>query len=342
MTTSLTSYRPLFLDRVLDLLWCQWSSLGVAGHAEDWQGGLIDPEALVLATCFFGRFDARLFDAMLEWTGINGRYLNVGRVWRILSDQKLAGEATFRALAETAMTSVTAAKWAKTRRAPGEARSPEPFFFLRDGRPMPVVGELDPGFVRHGFLRDRYEPRRVAHAFRPERPANLLLRLRAMFGVNARCEIIAYLLVNRTGSPREIARQTGYFPATIANALAEMRDSGFVIARPEGRRRVHRLVPDTWQALLVGTSLPRWRGWASIFGALESIWNLLRSDGLDRESPLAQASTLRRMLLGTVVERVETNVPEVVFGDLTAFPGEALLPHFLARANEFLDALNRT
>ena len=65
----------------------------------------IDPEALVLTTCTFGRHDAGLFDAMLEWAGISGRYLNVQRCKRMLATRALSGEAVFRALADTTMPS---------------------------------------------------------------------------------------------------------------------------------------------------------------------------------------------------------------------------------------------
>ena len=196
MTMSLTSYSATYLDRLLELLWRQWSSLGVSGQSPPWEGGVIDPEALLLTTCTFGRYDNRLFDAMVEWTGINGRYVNVQRCKRMLATRDFGGETVFRALAESTRTSNTAAKWAKVGQAPDRAPSPVPLFFLKDGRPIPVVGEPDPIFARHGFDRERYAPRRVAQAFRPERPENLLMRLRALRGVNARCEILSYLLVN--------------------------------------------------------------------------------------------------------------------------------------------------
>jgi len=348
MTMSLISYRSTFLERVLDLLWRQWSSLGIAGSADDWRGGLIDPEALVLTTCSFGRYDARLFDAMLEWTAINGRYINIQRCKRIQANHALAEDAVFRAFAATAETSASSAKWAKIHKTPSTPRispssspSPQPMFILKDGHPMPVVGSADPTFAQFGLLRDRYEPRGVAQSFRPDLPANLLLRLRAMFGVNARCEIIAYLLVNRSGSPREISRRTHYYPATIANALAEMRDSGFVISRSVGRRRVHRLVSQTWNPLLLGTADPRWLVWPPIFEALEAIWRHLCNEKLDQESTMSQASALRRVLLGSVVERLEENVPELVFGDLKAYPGEELTPIFLDKIAALFKVLTR-
>lgn len=339
MAMSLTSYRAPFLDRVLDLLWRQWSNLGVGGQPQPFQGGVIDPEALLLTTCTFGRHDARLFDAMIEWTGINGRYVNVQRCKRMLGTRGLSGAAVFRALADTTQTSNTRAKWGNVGKAPKEASPSEPLFFLKDGRPMPLVGEADPIFTRHGFERDRYAPRGVAQAFRPERPESLLLRLRALLGVNARCEIFAYLLVNGEGSPREIARRTDYFPATVANALSEMRDSGFVVARTAGRRRVHRLVPAAWGDLLLAGARPTWRVWPPIFGALEALWALLRREDLAQESELAQASALRRVLLESVVEPIEAHIPDVVFGDVRAYSGEALIPHFIQAVSRLLDAL---
>ena len=178
MKTSLTKYRADFRDQVLDLLWRQWTSLGVAGHGERWRGSPIDPEALLLLTCTAGRNDARLFDAMVEWVGVNGQYLNVQRLKRIISTEEFAGEQVVRAVAATASDSVSAAKWARTRTIDRRGGS-APLFYLKDGRPIPTVQERDPVFEEHGFLRDKYEARGVVQAFRPEPTANLVLRLRA-------------------------------------------------------------------------------------------------------------------------------------------------------------------
>ena len=285
MKMSLPGFRPAYLSRVLDLLWRQWSTLGVAGHGTGWQGALIDPEALLLFSCTMARHDARLFDAMLEWLGINGRYINVQRLKRILAEEHFTGGGVFSALAATVKDSVSAAKWARSAEVkPGDevkadAENLEPLFYLQDGRPLPVVGESDPVFAMHGYLRDRVEPRGVAAPFQPESAANLILKLRAMFGVNARCEIMAYLLLNRSGSPRSVARTTYYFPATISKMLGEMRDSGYVISRMEGRRRHHTLVPDTWRDLLLGETRPAWVIWPRLFGALETIWTFLSDEG---------------------------------------------------------------
>ena len=73
MKMLLTSFRREFHDRLLDLLWRQWTALGVTGQVSPCKRTVLDPEALLLISCTVGRHDARLFDAMLEWLQVNGR-----------------------------------------------------------------------------------------------------------------------------------------------------------------------------------------------------------------------------------------------------------------------------
>lgn len=338
MKLSLTNCRADFRDQVLDLLWRQWTTLGVTGYGTQWRGSLIDPEALLLLTCSAGRHDARLFDAMVEWVGTNGRYLNVQRLKRIISTETFKGKQVVRAVAATTSDSVSAAKWATTRRVTYKGE-PAPLFYLKDGRPLPIVKEHDPIFKEHGFLRDKYEARDVVQGFRPEPAANLILRLRALLGVNARCEIIAYLLLNDQGSPSSLARDVYYFPLTISKAMAEMRDSGYLTSRVNGRRRDHRLVPGAWRDLFLGDERPPWIVWPRLFRALEAFWLFLWDGDLVKKEPLAQASSLRRLLLDVIVDKTETCGLSFAFGDLSAYPGDQLIPFAWQRIMAFLDCV---
>jgi len=341
MVALLTDFRRAFREHALDLLWRQWTTLGVAGHGRDWQGAPIDPEALLLASCTMARHDARLFDAMLEWMGVNGRYVNIQRLKRILGHESFTGGRVLQAVAAMTMDSASTAKWRLSASAPESGREPVPFFCLKNGRPMPLVGEPDATFLRYGLLRDRYEPRQVAGAFRPEPVANLLLRLRALIGVNARAEIMAFLSVNGRGSPRSVARHIYYTPATVTKTMNEMRDSGYLISRMEGRRRCHKLVPDAWRELLLGKTAPVWVVWPRLLSALEDLWVFLLERDLDGKSPLAQASALRRMAVGSFVEKLDMSIPDFAFGDVSTHPGEALIPFFTARVVETFDHLHR-
>ncbi|MFH1132137.1 MAG: hypothetical protein V1754_12430 [Pseudomonadota bacterium] len=331
---SLTDFKATYRQQILDLLWRQWTSLGVSGHSADWQGAVIDPEALLLASCTMARYDARLFDAMLEWLAINGKYINVQRLKRILSTEPFSGARVLKAVAATIATSVSVAKWASLVER-SKDRGDEPLFFLGDGKPMPVVAQHDPIFAEHGLFRDRFKSRSVAARFNAEASPNLILRLRAFMGVNARCEILAFLLLNHRGSPRAIAHDTYYFPATIAKTLGEMRDSGFLVSRVEGRHHYHSVVPDTWKKLFLVKNKAGWIVWPRLLGALETLWIFLEKEDLDCKSALAQASALRRVLM-PVIDNFEKSLPDFTFGDPSSRHGEALLPFFMERVTELL------
>ena len=110
MKTLLAGFRTTFREQALDLLWRQWVAMGVAGHGAAWQGAPIDPEALLLCTCTVARYDARMFDAMLEWMAVNGRHINVQRLTRMLGNEAFGGERLFRAVAAVTRDSVSSAK----------------------------------------------------------------------------------------------------------------------------------------------------------------------------------------------------------------------------------------
>jgi len=337
----LTNFRSEYRDRLLTIVWRQWTALGVAGSQEGWDGSVIDPEALLLITCSIARSEPRLFDAVLEWLQLNGLFINVQRLKRMLRDETFTGETVLRAVAGKTSTSVSQAKW-ETLAHPPENRPdvPAPLFFLSTGGPLPVAKNKDEAFASYGFLREHFIERGVAERFRPEEKSTLLLRLRALLGVNARCEILQFLLVNSGGSPRAIARDCYYFPATISKAMSEMSRSGFLGSTTEGRRRYYRLKPDLWRELLLGSKPSlSWVVWPRIFSALEQIWLFL--DEMYRKNPEApiQASALRRVLRRDSVSRLEGRGREVIFGDEPGYPEEKLIPYFVEQTRTLLDWL---
>ena len=316
---------------------------GNCGAGSTLDGFVIDPEALFLFSCTVSRYDARLFDAIQEWLGVNGNLINVQRLKRILKEEHFAGEPVLAAIAAATTDSVNQAKWSRIAggvQYPKDETDPQPLFYLESGKPMPVVRDRDPQYAEYGFIRDQFEARGVAEPFRPERPANLLLRLRALLGVNARSEVFEYLLVNRVGSPRAIAADCYYSPATIIKTMAEMKLSGFVASRTQGRRKLYSLSPDTWRGLFIDPSSNlTWVVWPRVFSALEQIWVFLDAGELATKSPLEQSSSLRRLLTGGVISQLERGLPEFMFGDPTQHPAELLIPFFTARLGTVLQSL---
>lgn len=343
MQNQLIDFRPVFLDRVLDVIWRQWTTAGISGQGKAWTGSVIDPEALLLFSCTVGRYDARLFDAIQEWLTVNGNFVNVQRLKRILKEERFAGEPVLAAIVGATTTSVNQAKWSQIAgkpQIPNNETESQPLFYRESGQPLPVVRHHDPQYAEYGFIRDTFEARGVAEPFHPAQPGNLLLRLRALLGVNARSEVFEYLLINTIGSPRAIAADCYYFPATISKAMVEMSRSGFVAFRTQGRRKLYRLSPDTWRGLFLDRANNlTWIVWPRLFSALEHVWVFLDNTGLSTRSPLEQASSLRRLLTESVIPKLERSLPGFTFGDLAQHPAEKLIPYFTTRLTTVLQSL---
>ena len=84
MKASLYNYRNTLLETLLDFLWRAWASVGITGHGNSSIKQIVDPEALLLFTASLGRYDQRLFDEVLEWLHINGRFINIQRLKNIM------------------------------------------------------------------------------------------------------------------------------------------------------------------------------------------------------------------------------------------------------------------
>jgi len=334
---QLNAFNEDLQKRVLDLIWRQWTALGIHGYGASWEGSPVDPDALLLFSCTVARQDARLFDAMVEWMEHNGRYLAVTRVRRMLGSGDFAGEQVLHAVVQATADSEIAPKWKRlSSRFECEAGE-EPLFYLSGGKPLPVVGEPDPRFLEWGLVRDRYHSRGVAGMFDSHDPAAILLRLRALLGVNARCEILLYLMLNPSGTPRAMARACGYEPTTVVKAMREMADSGLLDVRKDGRHTVYRIEAGDWCRLLIGKDVAlSWIGWSQLFGALERIMTVLDHAARTEESELAQASIVRRVFEQGVVEALEKAGLEWRFGDFRALRGAALIPHTLAKLDQML------
>ncbi len=341
MKKLINQFREDFLDALLNLLWTQWKSLGIRGYSKKSSVvGVIDPEALLLISGSVARYDARLFDAVLEWLSINGRFINVTRFNRMLTRDGFVGKHVLTAMMDAAFTSEHKAKWQRLNRQPpnSESDSEEMLFFHKTGQPIPVLHDPDTSFIKYGLIRDKFQKRNIANVFSPDRTENLLLRLRALLGLNARSETVLYLLLNRRGSPGAIARDCYYFPATISKGLAEMELSGQVISRIEGRYRYYEFKSqDIWRHLFFDTvDTPCWIVWSRLFSALERIFVFLNTSEMTDKTGIELASSLRRILKKPVIPMLENCGLSVNFGNDYELSGEKIIPVFIERIQKIL------
>ncbi len=270
--------RTRYLEAMLNLIWSQWVTMGVSGNAPIAQKWIIDPEVLVILTCHIGRYDPRVFDAMLEWLGIHQRFLNVQRLKTLNNQMGLSEGNILTAIANLLIKPSTRSKWSRVadRIQQNEIRE-ESLFYLKDGGPHPHPTQSDPAFKKAGFSRQKYYDRQAVSQFRAEYSANLILKLRALFGVNARCEIIAYLATHSQANPTETATAVGYSQKAVHNVMNELFQSGTVTKRIKGRETLYSLREKEWHPLLSWKDPGvQWLDWKNIYSFMIAVWTILK------------------------------------------------------------------
>ena len=286
---------------MLDLIWSQWTTMGVSGNTPITRTWIIDPEALIIFTCRIGRYDPRVFDAMLEWLSVHQRFINVQRLKTLNKRKALSGGRLLAAIGHLLMKPSSLSKWKRLadQLLEGEVQQ-EPLFYLKDGRPHPHPNQLDPDFEKAGYFRQKYRDRNAIVGLRPEYPSNLILKLRALFGTNARCEIVAYLATHSDGNPTEIASAVGYSQKAVYNAVTDMYQSGMLSKQTKGRETLYSLKQNDWSSILYLGQSAQWMDWREAYSFLNSVWTILDNPALKGESDKAISSELRLAIAKTL------------------------------------------
>ena len=301
MNKLLNDYRDSWLEQLLSTLWSQWDAIGVQGSVAPAENAIIDPEALILLTASLGRYDARLFDEALDWMQSHERLINMARLNALLMKEPYSGGNVLSAVAHFLSAPRSAAKW--KRMAGPRPKKDEPLFFDKQGLALPVVRGPDPFFAHAGLIRDKVVLRHMVQKFDPERPVNLLLKMRALFGVNSRAEVIAYLASHPFSGAAEAATQTGYLRRTVHNTLVEMNLSGSLDTRVQAGENLYQLAEKTWRPLL-GRTAVHWRNWGAFFGVVDHIWHKLNTPAWADANSLTLASELT-LLVNDAVKRLD-------------------------------------
>lgn len=312
MTLSPPNFSVRVREHLLDLIWQQWSLLGVAGQGAKNPNWTVDLEALVLVTTEQGRSDPRLFDEMLDWLWSNAQWVNVQRLRNIGKRLALGDARVLAAIADWLSQRTTLRKWSVLAKETPAGQGTEPLFRLPGGHPIAWRGEQDPVFARHGLMREPVKQRGMSRPPNPRSPSALAWKLRSLFGVQARCEILLWLLTHERGHAAGIARATYYFPRTVEDTLREITASGLVRSSPAGRTITYWVNPEEWLFLRSWDEprgFPRWFDWPRFYYVHE---RLLSVASQPQMSPLLLASELRRVF--------EELLPEIEAGGLqTAF-----------------------
>lgn len=274
MEMSLKVFRDNYLETLLRFLWREWSALGVAGQNSTPLRHVVDPEALLLFTCSLGRYDQRLFDEVMDWLVKNGRFLSIQRIRNILHRERFHGGAVLSAVADWLSQREDPTKWKLLARMEASKDKHQALFHLPDGRPMPQLADNDATFLKHGFLRGSVTQRGYSQTFPADVVSCRFLGMRALFGVNARCDVLTYLALNGAGHPREVARELYYSQKAIHDVMTDMACSAVVQSSRGARERTFRIASGALPFLTGAGETPGWINWPILLSTAETIWRL--------------------------------------------------------------------
>jgi hypothetical protein len=244
----------------LDISWSLWTELGLSGWERRHQLEGVDLEPLILFSAWLGRHDHRLRDESLDWCLANTRFVSATRLRGLLKRADDEVVERFGDYSATVASKAPNANW------PGE------------GKPW------------------RFVPSRKSSVPDVTRAALLQLRLRALFGVGSRAELIRLLLIDmpRGWSAGELASETGYAKVNVAATLDSLALAGVVRIEKSGTQFRYRLARAAQLIALAGPEPSFQPDWSARFSVMV---NLLR---WELETParqsLARAANAVRLL----------------------------------------------
>ena len=198
---------------------------------------------MLLFTLEMGRYEPRLFDEVMDWLVVNGRWVDMQRLRGILRGKEETTKNLLGAAAAFLMTSKDERKWKNLARSckshvSDAASNVESLFCGKDGKPHPLLRKPDPSFLAYGFNRPQLEVRRMTREVPITSHHTVRFLLRALFGLGSRAECLVYLLTHDGGHPSEVAKAIGLSVRGTQDALIELSKSGLILTRVKGKRRI--------------------------------------------------------------------------------------------------------
>jgi len=336
---SQKDFRNVFLENILNFLWRQWSALGVLGEARAKDPWIYDPEAMTVFTLEMGRYEPRLFDEVVDWLIVNGKWIDIQRLRGILRERNGDQRNVVGAVAEFLIGQGDARKWRNLStfcqsHASDSHNTPEPLFYEKNGKPHPITKMPDPSFLLCGFNRPQLRVRRMTREVPITSYNTLRFLLRALFGLGSRAECLVYLLTHEGGHPSEIAKSIGISVRGTQDALIELARSGLILTRVKGKRKIeYWLSHERWWEFLSRGSIseiekPIWIDWVALYSALSKVWITLNEITKEGISEYMRSSKLRDSLEAVGGEFIKSGI------DIPQVPGKEVRPEEYEKAFE--------
>lgn len=197
---------PSFGEQCVALAWGGWVELGVSGWGATHGDWAVDPEPLIIFTAWLGDRDARLRDEATDWCIRYATRVSKVRLKNLVQAQPEEVRRSFGEFAAT-VTEYSGVSWPR-------ATTPRAYRVTGKSTLPPL-----------------------------DRASLAWLRLRAVFGLGARTEVLRFFLTDprATVSVARLARWTGYAKRNVAEACEVLHEAGELRAKTIGNRFAYSL-----------------------------------------------------------------------------------------------------
>ena len=306
-SATLSSAARRLGDALRQAAWSQWAAVGMPAAGARPARGMVDPEALVLASVWLRETEPRLGRLLGLWAGAGARLLSTQRMRNLAREfpaDRAAGVAGF---AHLALTRGKDARWRPLAHVSAEATRTE-----WKGEPVAVASS--------------------------EAPAALMLRLRLGVGVGIKADVLSFL-AGRAGSAetvQAVARAVGYEARAVRRAVEELAAAGFLQPRATAPATWY-LPAERWEWTWGGGEPPRWCFWHQIY-ALGAALDGSVVRGVAEPSPYLQSS-IARDIVGR--HRLAFDLNGIPLAAPAGHPGEAYLDAFQGDIERLAERVER-
>ncbi len=306
-SANLNSAASRLGEALVRAAWSQWAAVGMPAAGVRAAQGMVDPEALVLASTWLRETEPRLGRLLGLWASAGARLLSTQRMRNLARDLPADLSAGLAGFAHLALTRGKDARWRALARAPAEYAASE------------WKGE-------------------AAATASSEAPSALMLRLRLGLGVGIKADVLAFLAGRPSSAEtvQAIARAVAYEPRAVRRAVEELAAAGFLQPRATAPAAWY-LPPERWEWAWGGGEPPRWCFWHQVY-ALGAALDRSVGRGLAEPSPYLQSS-LARDIIGR--HRLAFDLNGIPLTAPAGYPGEAYLDVFLVDVGRLADRVER-
>ena len=296
---SVNKFKQELLDSILTLLWKQWTQLGVAGAVNSKDDRVLDPEALLIFSAHFARYDQRLYDLVIDWLQCNGESINLPRLKALLKRFTNADRKSLGFIAA----SVNLKKWQPLAQnfLPKDT-GVETMFSGNEFVPKP-----DETALRYGLKRNQYVQSNKVMPFASTGNASLLLRLRGAFGMSARAEAILTMLNKEFCRIQDVADAGGFSWKSASDVLDELCTSGIAVTLDKSKRgRTYFLKDSNTMHKLFEIETVKFPDWLTIFEMLSVVWNCTSNPRLVEVSERTAIGELQREFAEKIEDQLQS------------------------------------